>query len=75
MLLRLQVMVPNELSCYIINRDGSDGCCVCFVVHEYAARENGHWLDGQLAIITDVFKCNDANCLMLCHHNHDYGYA
>ena len=76
MLLRLQVMVPNELSCYIINRDGSDGCCVCFVSREYAAGENGCLLDGHTVHITDVFKCDDANRSMrrLYHPNRGYGY-
>ena len=77
MLLRLQMMVPNELSCYTVNSDGSYGCCVCFVAREYAAGDNGHRLDGRTIQITDVCTCNDANCSMrrLYHHNVDYGYA
>ena len=77
MLLRLRMMVPNELSCYTINSDGSDGCRICFVAHESAAGENGRRLDGCTVHITDVFTCDDANRLMcrLYHHNHGYGYA
>ena len=77
MLLRLQMMVPNELSCYTINSDGSNGCRVCFVAHEYAAGENGRRLDGHTVRITDVFICDDANHSMhrLYHHNCGYGYA
>ncbi len=59
MLLHLRMMVQNELSCYIINEDGSDGCHVCFVVREYAARESGHQLDGCTVHITGVFQSND----------------
>ena len=77
MLLHLRMMVPNELSCYTINSDGSDGCHVCFVAREYTARENGHQLDGRTVHITDVFTCDDANRLIHrhYHHNHGYGYA
>ena len=77
MLLRLRMMVPNELSCYTINSDGSDGCHVCFNAHEYTAGENGRWLDGRTLCITDVFTCDDANCSMhhLYHHNRGYVYA
>ena len=46
MLPRLRMMVPNELLCYTINSDGSDGCRVCFVAREHAAGENGRqWMD------------------------------
>jgi hypothetical protein len=47
MLLRLQMMVPNELSCYTINSDGSDGWRVCFVAREYTAGEkmDVSWMD------------------------------
>ena len=77
MLLRLRMMVPNELSCYTINSNGSDGCRVCFVACEYATGENGRWLDESTIRITDVFTCDDANRLMhhLYHHNRGYGYA
>ena len=77
MLLHLWMMLPNELSRYTINSDGSDGCRVCFVAHEYTARENGCRLDGRTVCITDVFTCDDANHSMhgLYHHNHGYGYA
>ena len=69
--------MPNELSCYTINSDGSDGWRVCFVAREYAAGENGRRLDGHTIRITDVFTCDDANGSMhhLDHHNHGYGYA
>jgi len=76
-LLRLRIMVPNELSHYTINSNGFDGCHVCFVVREYAAWENGRRLDGCTVCITDVFTCDDANGSVhhLDHHNHGYGYA
>lgn len=46
MLFQLRMIVTNELVCHIINIYGCNGCCVCFVVHEYATRENGNMLDG-----------------------------
>ena len=77
MLLRLRMMVRNELSCYTINSDGSDGCRVCFVAYEYAVGENGCRLDGTTICITDVFKSDNKNRLIprLYHHNCGYGYA
>ena len=75
MVLRLRMMVPHEVSCYTINNDGSDGCRVCFVAREYAARENGHCLDGCTVCILEVFKCDDANCSMRRLFRHNRGYA
>ena len=39
--LHLLMFVPNDLACFAINPDGSDGCRVAFVAREYAAGENG----------------------------------
>ena len=35
--LRLCLFVQNELACYIMNNDRSDGCHVCFVAQRYVA--------------------------------------
>jgi len=56
MLLQLRMMVTKELSYYTINRDGSNGCRVCFVACEYATRENGCRLDRTSIYITDFSK-------------------
>ena len=77
MVLHLRMMVPHEVSCYTINDDGSDGCRVCFVAREYAARENGQRLDGRTVCISEVIQCDDANRSMrrLFHHNLGYPYV
>ena len=41
MLLRVRMIVDNELACFSLNPDGSDGCRVAFAAREYAAGENG----------------------------------
>ena len=48
MVLRLCMLVSNELACYTIRDDGADGCHVCFTSHEFAAGENGRLLDGAI---------------------------
>jgi hypothetical protein len=70
-------MVQHKLTCYTINRDGTDGCQVCFVAKEYVAGDNSHCLDGAIVQIMGVFKPDDKNLSMqcLCHHNHGYAYA
>ena len=37
----LRMKVPNELACYTIRRDGTDGCRVAFAAKEYAAGKHG----------------------------------
>ena len=75
--LRLRSFVRNELACYTMNSNGSDGCHVCFTAWEYAAGDNDRWLDGAIVQITDVFMADDENRSMhrLFHHNHGYAYA
>ena len=70
-------MVPNELACYIVNSDGSDGCRVCFVAREYATGENACRLDGRIIKIMQAYQSDDENRSMrrLCHHNHSYAYS
>ena len=53
--LRLRMKVPNELACYTIRRDGTDGCRVSFAAKEYAEGEKGAKLDGVIVWIVDVF--------------------
>ena len=52
MLVRLRMLVQNELACFAINPDGSDGCRVAFAAREYAAGENGRRFDGALVRLT-----------------------
>ena len=49
--------VANELICYFVGSNGSDGCRIGFVAREYAAGDNGPWLDGAIVeIMTWYFK-------------------
>ena len=64
--LRLRSFVRNELACYIMKDDGSDGCHVCFTAREYAAGDNDCQLDGAIVKLTDVFMTEHENRSM-CH--------
>ena len=70
-------MVLNELVCYIVNSDESDGCRVCIVAREYAAGENACRLDECIIKIVQTYQSDDENHSMrrLFHHNHGYSYA
>jgi len=73
----LQMTGWNEIACYTINSDGSDGCRVCFVARKCTAGENGCQLNGSIVEIVQLYKPNDENWSMLClyHHRHGYAYA
>ncbi len=75
--LRLCSLVRNELACYTINDDGSDGCRICFAAREYAVGENDYRLDGAIVKLTDVFMMDHENRSMryLFHRNCGYAYA
>ncbi len=76
--LRLRMTnAANELACYAIGRDGSDGCRVGFTAREYAAGGNGPRLDGAVVEIVSVFTPDSENRSMrrLYHHNRGYAYA
>jgi len=75
--LHLRSFVQNELAGYIINDEGSEGCCICFAAREYAAGENNHRLDGTIVKIVEVFMMDHPNSTMrsLFHHNCGYTYA
>jgi len=75
--LRLHLFVKNELVGYIINDDGSEGCCICFAAREYAAGENDRRLDGAIIKIVEVFTADHPNSTMrrLLHHYRGYAYA
>ena len=77
MVLRLRMMVRDELARYTIQDNGADGCRVCFTSREFAAGENGRQLDGAIVRITHVFTPESINRSMRClyHHNRGYAYA
>jgi hypothetical protein len=60
-----------------MNSDNIDGCRVYFPVQEYAARENGHRLDGMIIYITEGFEPDDPNQALwhLYYHIHGDVYA
>jgi hypothetical protein len=58
--------VQNELAGYIINYNGSKGCCICFAVKEYATEDNDCCLDGAIVKIVEVFATDHSNITMLC---------
>ena len=73
--LHLHSFVRNNLVCYTINDDGSDGCHVCFTAREYAAGDNDCRLDGVIVKIMDVSSTDHENRSM-CHLFHcNRGYA
>ena len=74
MLVRLRMLVRDELACFAVNPDGSDGCRVAFAVREYAAGENGRRFDGALVRLVAVYSPEHENRMAhhLYHHNHGY---
>ena len=55
MLLYVHVIVWNELVCYAVNPDGSDGCHVIFASRESAVDPNGNRFDGGLVHLVAVY--------------------
>ena len=72
--LRLRMKVADELACYVMKPDGTDGCRVAFAAKEYAAGDNGMRLDGAIVRIVDIFLPDNPNRMVrrLYHHNHGY---
>ena len=56
MLLHVCMIVENELSCFALNPDGSDGCRVAFATREYTAGENGRRFDGELVHLVVMYS-------------------
>ncbi len=75
--LRLRSFVCNELACYTMHANGSDGCQVCFTAREYAAGGNDCQLDGTIIKIMDVSSAEHNNRSMryLFHCNRGYASA
>jgi len=73
--LRLRMKVPNELACYTVRTDGTDGCRVSFVAKEYTAGEKGAKLNGAIVRIVDVFLPNNPNRTVRRLYHHNRGYA
>jgi hypothetical protein len=61
MLLRVRMIVENELACFALNPDGADGCRVTFAAREYASGENGRRFDGALVRLVAVYSSEHKN--------------
>ena len=75
MLVRLRMLMQNQLACFAINPDGSDGCRVAFAAREYAAGENGRSFDGALVRLIAVYSPEDKNSTARCLYDRHRGYA
>ena len=72
--LRSRMKVVDEMACYTIKPDGTDGCHVSFLVKEYATCDRGVRLNGAIVQIVKVFLPDNPNRMArrLYHHNRDY---
>ena len=75
MLLRVRMIVENELACFALNLDGSDGCRVAFAAREYAAGKNGRRFDGVLVRLVAVYSPEHENMTAQRLYHHNCGYA
>jgi hypothetical protein len=75
MLLRVRMIVENELACFALNPDGSDGCRVAFAAREYAAGENGRRFDGALVRLVEVYSPEHENRTARHLYHRNRGYA
>ncbi len=73
--LRLRMKVADELACYIIKPDGTDGCQVTFATKEYAVGEKGLQLNGAIVWMVEVFLPNNPNRTVRSPYHHNCGYA
>lgn len=70
--LRLRMKVVDEMACYTIKPDGTDGCRVSFLAKEYTAVDRGVRLNGAIVRIVKVLLPDNPNRMArrLYHHNH-----
>jgi hypothetical protein len=71
------MIVPNELACYVINSDGSDGCRVGFASRESTVGPNGERFNGALVHLVAVYTPDHeiSTVCRLYHHNSEYAVA
>ena len=72
---RLRMKVADELTCYIMKSDGTEGCRVAFAMKEYAAGKKGSRLDGAIVRIVDVFLPGNPNRAARRFYHHNCSYA
>ncbi len=75
MLVRLRMLVRDELACFAVNPEGSDGCRVAFAAREYTAGGNGRRSNGALVRLVAVYSPEHKNRMARCLYHHNRGYA
>ncbi len=73
--LQLRMKAVDEMACYTIKSDGTDGCRVAFLAKEYAAGDRGLRLNGAIVRIVDVFLPDNPNRMVRRLYHHNRGYA
>ena len=73
--MRLRMLVRDELACFAVNPEGSDGCRVAFATREYVAGENGRRFDGALVRLVQVYSPEHENRIACRLYHHNCGYA
>ena len=73
--LQLRMKAVDEMACYTITFDGTDGCHVAFLAKEYAAGDRGLRLNGAIVRIVDVFLPDNPNRMVRRLYHHNRGYA
>ena len=56
MLMRIRILVHNELVCFVINHDDSDGCHVAFVTRGYVTDANDDRVADALICLVSVLR-------------------
>ena len=75
MLVHLCMLMQNELACFAINPDGSDGCRVAFAAREYTTGDNGRSIDSAPVHLIAVYLPEDKNSTAQCLYHRNRGYA
>ena len=73
--LRLRMKAVDEMACYTIKSDGTDGCRIAFLVKEYAAGENELRLNEAIVWMVEVFLLDNPNRTVRRLYHHNRGYA
>ena len=60
------MILPDELVCFSINPNGSDGCRVAFAARKYAVGENGNRFDGACVSLVSRYSPDHEN-RTVCH--------
>ena len=75
MKLRIWMTEKQELECYNILGNGTDGCRVCFLPREYSEGPAAHQYDDCVVKIVNVFGEDDTNSSIRAFYHKNRGYA